>query len=100
KGFWIRSQRLKFVGVFPFAIRAGVAGCEQIICDLVFEECRFRSGFHGPVVPLGVKIVEIHDRPPAEFYACDFLGRRARAGMVPRSDDGKMLGGAWGAAFA
>src|SRR6478672_1559409 len=92
ESFWIRSQRFKVVGVFPFAIRAGVAGSEQIISDLIFEERRFRSRFHGPVVPLAVQVVEIDDCSGAKLYTSDFISGRARAGMVPRSNDEKMFG--------
>src|ERR1700730_6828393 len=58
---------------------------------MVFEECRFRCGFHRPVVPLAMQIIKIHNRTRAEFHPRDFIGWRARTRMVPRADDEKMF---------
>ena len=38
-----------------------------------------------------MQIVKIENRTRAEFYACDFIRGRARAGVVPRPDDEKMF---------
>ena len=52
KRFRIRDQRFEIIGVFPFAIRAAVSRCEQVISDLILQELRLRPVFHRPVVPL------------------------------------------------
>ena len=43
-----------------------------------------------------MEIVKIDNRARTEFYAAGFVCRRARSGMVPRSDDEKMFGARFG----
>ena len=38
-----------------------------------------------------MQIVKIDNRTRAKFYSGDFIGWRARAGVVPRTDDQKMF---------
>src|SRR5260370_13355427 len=79
ESFWICNQSCEIVGVFPFAICAAVAGRDQIIRDLIFEEVGLSAVPHRPVVPLAVEVGKSDNRRGSGFDAADFLSWRARA---------------------
>src|SRR6266567_2378326 len=91
ESFWICNQSCEIVGVFPFAICAAVAGRDQIIRDLIFEEVGLSAIPHRPVVPLAMEVVKIDNRRGPEFDAADFISGRASAGVVPWADYKKMF---------
>jgi len=43
-----------------------------------------------------MEIVKIDNRARSELYPTNFVGRRARAGVVPRSEDEKMFAARFG----
>src|SRR5205814_5317071 len=91
KRMMVCRQLVEILGVFPFAVCSAVSGGQQVIGDAIFEKVWFGAGFHGPVVPLPMQIVQIDDSSATELHSADFIGGCAGAGMVPRSDDQKMF---------